>query len=826
MNISYRWLSELLPELEDSAEVVAARLAAYGAPVDRIEPIGRALSDIRLARVTAVREHPNADRLVLCDVDAGGIEEVQVVCGAPNVEAGRFYPFAPVGALLPGGMKIRKAKIRGEVSEGMLCSARELELGPEHSGILAIPGEFEPGAPFAETTGLDDFRLDVEVTPNRPDLLSHVGIARELRRGGGDQVVLRAPDGLENALSEDVELVRCALHGEAGEVPIHIEDSAGCYRYVGVVLRGVEVGDSPAWLASRLRALGLRPINNVVDATNFVLHELGQPLHAFDLGRLGGPAVRIRRARDGESLVTLDGETRRLDGNHLVIADAERPIALAGVMGGRDTEVTSATRNVFLEVALFDPAIVRAGRGSLGLSTDASYRFERGVDPEGLPGAARRAVALIRGLTGAQVEGTAADLYPEPREAPVVSIRPTRAARLLGRSFDADGIADLLAPLGLQEVSRDEERVHFRIPGHRWYDLEREVDLIEEVARRYGYDEFPEQSRSFRPSTVPDDALLPVEAAVRSFFIARGFHESRTAAFAAEEEGDVVLQNPLSAEEGRLRRDLLRGLGHRVSYNFARGARHVRLFEIGTVFAPSESGDERPHEATHLAAVFTGATRPPHWTAEAQSYDVWDLKGIAGDLATLLGKASVEPVQEESGGGGEAGTGNEDRNGAENTGGGIFEAAGPVFALLNGGGERIGRAGRVAATAVDAPAWADPVWGLELTLRAVEDEVPNTVFQELPSQPATERDLSLLVPGDLPAAEVEASIRNTAGELLEAVEVFDLYEGSGIPAGTRSISFRLRYRAPDRTLTDSEADEETTRILRKLTEEHGVRQRG
>jgi phenylalanyl-tRNA synthetase beta chain len=381
MNISYRWLQELVPELADPAERVASRLAMYGAPVEELVRLGEFLSEIVIARVAAVRPHPNADRLSLCTVDAGAGEPLQVVCGAPNVRAGAFYPFAPVGAMLPGDLVIRKAKIRGEESRGMLCSERELGLGRDHAGLMELHGRWHPGEPFLDALGLDDVRLVVEVTANRPDLLSHIGIARELAPGG--RLELPALPGAAQEASREPSFAVERLTGETGGVTVTIEDAGGCPRYLGAVIRGVTIGSSPAWLAARLRAVGLRPINNVVDATNYILYELGQPLHAFDLRWLGGPAVRIRRARSNEELVTLDGISRSLSPDMLVIADEQRAVAVAGVMGGEDSEVRADTTDIFLECALFEPKTVRRTRTALGLSTDASYRFERGVDPEG-----------------------------------------------------------------------------------------------------------------------------------------------------------------------------------------------------------------------------------------------------------------------------------------------------------------------------------------------------------------------------------------------------------------------------------------------------------
>ncbi len=813
MNISYLWLRELAPDLEDGPERVAERLAALGAPADAATPIGERLGDIVVARVIASGPHPNADRLSLCEVDAGTGATLQVVCGAANVRAGALYPFAPVGAALPGGVRIRKAKIRGEASEGMLCSARELELGHDHAGILELEGSFEPGAPFVAAAGLDDVLLELDITADRPDLLSHLGVARELE--GVEGVRIPTPPGLAEPLLEGPELATGGASAEAGGVSVHIEDPAACFRFLGAVLEGVRVGPSPAWLAMRLRAVGLRPINNVVDVTNYVTHELGRPMHAYDLDRLAGPEIRVRGARAGETLRTLDGVDRTLEEGMLVIADAQRAIGLAGVMGGEDTEVAAGTDAVFLELAHFQPGIVRATRRAAGLSTDASYRFERGVDPDEAERAFRRALALLTALTGGVVRGVIADAHPAPAEPREVPLRTARVTHLLGVEVTTARARDLLAPIGLEVVGGDGDRTVFRVPGHRHADLVREVDLIEEVARRAGYDSFPEERRAIRPSAVPDAPLSVLEGRVRDAWVGHGFLEARTAAFAAEDEGDVALVNPLSAEESRLRRSLLPGLAGRVRYNQARGRRDVRLFEIGTAFAPALPDAELPRETTRLAAVATGARRPAHWESPSPDWDLWDARGLLEATARVLGvEGQVVPAPDASPG-----------SDIDASIGGSILDPGASFLLREGSGRIVGAAGRVLSSAADAPPWSAPWIGLEALLPAEPDLADRRRLDPVPIHPASERDLALLADDAVPAGTIEGAIRDAAGALLEDVRLFDVYEGEGVGPGLRSLAFRLRFQAPDRTLTDAEVDEEVARLLRRLEEELDVRQR-
>lgn len=812
MNVSYNWLRSLAPDLRGSARELADRLAMYGAPVKEIVDVGAPLADVLVARVAEVGRHPNADRLSLCQVDAGDGELLPVVCGAPNVRAGRFYPFIPEGGELPGGNRIGRAKIRGTESRGMLCSARELGLGRDHEGILELGGSFTPGERFIEAVRLNDFRLDVEVTPNRPDLLSHIGIARELAPRGVAGVILPS---FEGRAEEPVELSFQADEraSETSSVNVRVEASAACPHYIGAVILGVRIGPSPEWLAARLRVVGLRPINNVVDATNWVLYELGQPLHAFDLQTLGGQIV-VREARAGEMIVTLDGERREVGPGMLVIADATRPIAIAGVMGGRDTEVSKSTRDVFLECAIFDPRAVRHTRRALDLSTDASYRYERGVDPDGVERAVRRACELIQVVAGGDVVSVAASVRARPREPRVIGLRAAMVERVLGVEIAPDRVRGYLEELGFGVEADSDTTWRVEVPGHRSYDVFREVDLVEEVARRHGYDSIPDQLRSYRPSVVPPDDVAQLEDRLRTLLVGRGLLEARTAAFARPNEGDVELLLPLSSEESRLRRALLPGLVHRVEANFNRGARDIRLFELGTVFSPG-GDDGLPLESTRLAAVVTGLRAPPHWSGDDATFDVWDLKCLAAELAEELG-LRLEP-------------GVDDLLSYAT----LFDPA-TCFRVLrdaprdeDGRGriaDAVGLAGRLRDGAVDTPAWAATVWAFELDLGGASwRALP--AFRRLPEFPAIERDIALLAPRSVTAARLEPTILAAAGELLEEIRVFDVYDGPNIEEGRRSIAFRLRFRARDRTLTDREIDPVIDRVLERLRDEHDVQRR-
>jgi phenylalanyl-tRNA synthetase beta chain len=801
MNISYNWLRTLLPKLSDSPDQVAARLAMYGAPVDEIVPLGEPLRDIVIARVVAARPHPNSDHLSLCQVDAGSGELLSVVCGAPNVRAECFYPFAPVGATLPGGLTIGQRKIRGEESQGMLCSARELNLGREHEGILELQGTFTPGESFIRAVDLDDYRLVIDVTPNRPDLLSHLGIARELASRGERSIVLpRFPRGRKR----DFTVQRATTDGEIAGVRVRIEEPEACPRYMAAVIGNVRMGPAPEWLAARLRAVGQRPISNVVDATNFVLQELGQPLHAFDLKRLRGPAIVVRNARVGEKLVTLDGVERSLEPDMLVIADAEHATAIAGVMGGQLSEVNDQTVDVLIECAHFEPRQIRATRRRLGMSTDASYRFERGVDPTAMERALRRVVDLIVACAGGECESELLDVSPVPMRERQLTLRPSRVAQVLGETFTPPRITGLLEPIGFKRVGTSRSPLKFDIPGHRWFDVLEEIDLVEEVARRHGYNEFAADLRPFRPSAVPDHPLSVLEDGLRTKLVGAGLLEARTAGFAPESEGDVALQLPLSSAESHLRRALLPGLLHRVEYNYTRGARDIRLFELGTAFA-AKSGPT-PDETTRLAIAITGARAPQHWMGASGDYSIWDIKGLAEDIAAPWG-LSVR-----------AGLSSDLRGITK-----IFEPD-LTFEILADGAV-VGQAGQIRSGAIDSPAWATSLFGLELIL-SEQFQTAGHQYRALPVFPAIEQDLSLLVPDSISAAQVEHTLRAAGGPLLEETVPIDVYRGAGLPVRTRSIAFRLRFRASDRTLTDGDARTLVGRILKRLQDEHGIERRG
>src|SRR5216110_72621 len=608
MIVSRRWLEALLDRSLDARDI-AERLTLHAAAVDAVVPLHQDLSDVLIARVLEVKKHPDADRLSLCLVDhGGGGGPVEVVCGAPNVQAGKTYPFAPVGAVLPGGLKLERRKIRGVESNGMLCSAKELGLGVDHAGILELDTQAPPGTPFLEAIPVADEQIVIDVSANRPDLLCHKGVARELAVALGGTVKLpEIPGGQGGQLRRPP---RPPLHLTAAVVDgveVRLEDPEGAPRYMIAVMRGVKVQPSPAWLAARLQAIGQRSINNIVDATIYILFEINQPLHAFDLAKLRGPAVVVRRAKPGEPIVTLDGVARKLTPEMTAICDAERPQIVAGVMGSAESEVSAATTDIVLEAAYFQPTRIRRTRRALGVSSESSYRFERGIDILAMPDALARAIDLIRAVAGGDVREAPLDIWPEPQQPRSVFLREARVAHLLGVPVPRKEIERLLSAVGFVVAPRD-ERMAVQVPGWR-PDVTREVDLIEEVARLKGYDTFPDELRPYRPGTVPDSPSELTLRRIRQQLISSGsgLLEARTLPLGPADGPDAVpVQNPLSVEEAHLRSRLLPGLLRRVEHNWSVGERDVRLFEIGTVFKKAPAG-ARPEEELHLGIVLTGA---------------------------------------------------------------------------------------------------------------------------------------------------------------------------------------------------------------------------
>jgi phenylalanyl-tRNA synthetase beta chain len=800
MRISYKWLSEHvdLPPVEE----LAKRLTAVGLEVEAIERVGANLAGVVAARIVASEKHPNAEKLSVTRVDAGSGEPLQVVCGAKNYAVGDVVPLATVGTVLPSGTKIEKAKLRGIESSGMLCSAKELALDVDASGLLILPREVAPGTPIAKALGLEDVLLEVNVTPNRPDALSHVGIAREVAALTGGTVRLPRPRLAEGG-------------GPAADaVRVRIEAPEKCHRYAARVVEGVRIGPSPAWLARRLEACGVRAISNVVDATNYVLLELGHPLHAFDLDKVAGHEIVVRTARPGERLTTLDGKERALVEDDLLIADRDRGSALAGVMGGAVSEISGATSRVLIESAWFEPSGIRRTSKRHGLKSEASYRFERGADPGMVVPALDRCAALVAELAGGTVRGGVVDAHPRPHRAVEVPLRWARPARLLGMPVARDDARRILVALGFEERASDAEGATFAVPSWR-QDVAIEEDLVEEIVRTMGYDAIPEtlpRLASNTPALPPEaEALLRVREALE----AAGFSEAVNFSFVAPKELEplrrpvrtprgeapgVPLRNAISAELSVMRTSLLPSLLKNAAANLRQHVDDVRLYEIARAYdARRGEGDAPALEEPRLAGVLLGRRTAPGWAEGGEKVDFYDGKAAVERVLSALGIVSGRWAAEAA------------------------SWAHPRFAAaLRAGGEILGHVGELHPRVAAAFELPGGVLAFELDLAALLRQarlVPR--YREIPRLPAVLRDLAVVVDDAVQAAQVIASVKGEP--LVEEALLFDVYSGAPLAAGKKNLALALRYRAAGRTLTDGEVDAAHARIVEGLRRDPEIR---
>ncbi len=809
MRISYNWLKEHvdLPPPEE----LALKLTAVGFEVEAVERGGRGLEGVVAARILASEKHPSAEKLSVALVDPGGGERLQIVCGAKNYRVGDVVPLARVGATLPDGRKIGRAELRGVESAGMLCSARELGLAEDASGLLVLPKEVAPGTPISEALGLDDVLLEVNVTPNRPDGLSHVGIAREVAALLGTKVRLPAPQLDEKG-------------GPASDaVKVRIEAPEKCPRYAARVVEGVKIGPSPAWLARRLEGCGVRSISNVVDATNFVLLELGHPLHAFDLDRVAGREIVVRTARAGEKITTLDGKERALDPDDLLIADRDGGSALAGVMGGGDSEISAGTTRVLLESAYFQPGGIRRTSRRHGLKTEASYRFERGADPGMVIPALDRCAALIAELAGGVVREGVVDANPRPWKPPEVRLRWHRPAEILGMDVPRALAERILTGLGFEEGKADAEGATFAAPSWR-VDVSIEEDLVEEIVRTQGYDAIPETLPHGSSGTPAESAEAQAIARIRGALEAAGFAESVNFSFVAEADlapfehevvtGDgkgralgVKLKNPISAELAVMRTALVPSLLKNAAYNLRQRVEDVRLYEIARVYHPHpRPGDTVSFEALQVAGVMVGRRSPPGWAVGREAVDFHDAKAAVSGVLEALGVPGVRWAAR-----GEAWL--HPRHSAA------------LVATFSGEDEIVGDAGEIHPRVAAAFELPSGVLAFHLSFDALLRRarlVPE--YRPIPRFPAVLRDLAVVLDEAVQAEDVLAAIREEP--LVEDAAVFDVYRGKPLPQGKKNVAVAIRYRAPDRTLTDAEADAAHQRIVARLAGKVGAELRG
>lgn len=801
MKVTWSWLGDWTG-LPESPEALAHLLATRGLPVESLE--GGATYDptIVVGHVLDVAPHPNADRLRLCRVDLGSGTR-SIVCGAANVAAGQRVAVAQIGSKLPDGTKLKKAKIRGVESEGMICSERELGLSAESEGIWVLPGSPAVGTPLADLLGSGDAVLDVEITSNRTDCVSVRGLAREIAAARGES--LKPPAPLRATAKSGPDLPR-----------VTIESASDCPRYMARVVTGLRIGPSPEWLRRRLEAAGFRSINNVVDVTNYVLREYGQPIHAFDASKVGGNEIRVRRARDGESLTLLDGRKVALGPHVQVIADAAIPMALAGIMGGLDSGVTDATTAVVLESAQFDPALTKAAARALGVETDASARFSQGVDPEGVALALDATARLLAEVASGAVPAAVVDHWPGKAAPLPIRLRLDRASRLLGIPLERETVTRALAGLEIaQQDSWAGEGADsvgvFLAPRFR-RDLEIEEDLIEEIARGIGYDAIPAALAAASVAAIPEPPERPFAARVVDVATGLGFDEAIGPALVGDipvearreiDDGSIwEIQNPKSRELKHLRVSLLPGLLAIAARNARHGVADVRLVEVGKVFqaTPPPLGAER----VDAALLITGA--PDAWNRPGADSDRYlELRGAVEALYEALGIDSWQ-------------------------GGSYHEACwtpgtGAVWSIS---GSRLGRMGEVAPSLVRQMGLSQPAWAAIVDLAAAFRAAPRERrYREVPRFPASKRDLAVLVQSGVTHEDLANTIRAAGGPLLHTIRLFDVYKfRDGEHAGRSSLAYALEFRSPERTLTDREVEEAIAAIVGALESKLGAAIRG
>lgn len=804
MKVSLNWVRDFV-DIDLDVEDLANRLTMAGLEVESIERFGVEFNDVIVARIEQVKPHPSADRLKLCAVNTGK-EILPVVCGAPNVKEGVYVAFAKVGAKLPGGYTIKSARIRGEVSEGMLCSEAELGISEDHSGLMIFPDNLPLGADLVSLLGLEDVVLEVSVTPNRGDCLSVLGIAREIAAITGKRV--RYPDFTVQETEEDIHNI----------TSVTIEDPDLCPRYTARLIKNITIKPSPLWMRRRLQAVGLRAINNAVDVTNYVMMELGQPLHAFDFRFLEEGRIVVRQAQEGEIFYSLDGKERVLRSGILMICDGVKPVAIAGIMGGLNSEVKGDTEMILLESAYFSPASIRRSARWLGMNTDASYRFERGIDPEGVIKALNRAASLIATLGGGTVCRGVIDSYPKKIVTSVpISLRWKRLNGVLGTDISQEEVKGILENLEMG-VSRDgKDKIVVTPPSFR-SDINREIDLIEEVARIYGYERIPVTLPSNRTEPGGISKKEQLEREIRAILRGCGFSEIITYSFipanfatylnlsgGPQVEKTLRIQNPLSEEQSVMRTTLVYSLMETVARNVRLGKTDLKFFEFGKTYLKRER-EMLPEERWTLGLVGTGYRYGESWHYSDLFFDFYDLKGIVEKILEGLHISDVDYVSSNG-----VPYLHPGRVSIVKLGDGILGYVGEVHPEVR---RRFDLQNRVVLAELD----------LEVLLGFLLDQ--RIVYREFSKFPASIRDAAFLVDREVEAKKLVEVARTHGEEILENVMIFDVYEGEKIGKDKKSIALRFIFRSKERTLTDAEVNAAHFRLIRAIEEAVPAKLRG
>ena len=799
MKVSLNWLKEFV-EIDETPAEVAEILTMAGLEVEGIEHKAQNLHDIKVARILDIKPHPRADRLSICQLDAGK-EEVSVVCGATNIGKDDFVPLALPGTKLPDGMLIKESRIRGEVSQGMLLAEDEMGLTDDHSGIMILPDDLASGQSLPGATDLEDWILDVTLTPNRVDCASILGIAREI--GALTKRKITVPE-------IQIEESDSPIDDLAG---VTILDSQGCPRYTAGLVEHVRIGPSPFWMRYRLHVSGIRSISNVVDITNYVLMELGQPLHAFDCHRLADRRIVVKRAEQGQIFTTLDDQTWYLDDQTLMICDGKEPVALAGIMGGLNSEITESTTSVLIESAYFDPLMISRSSKRLSLSTEASYRFERGIDIEGTDFALKRSLMLIAQLAGGDIAKGIIDCYPEPWSAPKITLRVDRANEILGTSIDMKEMADHFSSLSMAVRVVDQNRIQVCPPSFR-VDMTREADLVEEIARLVGYNNIPVTLPAIRPTeeNIPEVVL---RERIKTMLVGIGFTEIITYSFISPQSADILsageksdlrsfvkLLNPLSQDQSVMRTSLIPGLLSTVRLNSLRGQNDMRIFEWGKVYIKGDG--ELPQEKQILCALITGMVSTQEWYQEPREADFFDIKGIAENSLEELG---IEKAEYKTNGPKEGFDPHE-------------------YARIFSSGSEIGAIGKVSEEALEAYGIEKKAFVLEL---CIDTLLPLVVwvnkFTPLAKFPSVRRDISIIVNRSIPSAMLVGIVKEKGTDLVESVDLFDLYQGEQVAPQEKALAVRISYRSKERTLTDDEVNQTHEYVIDEICRQTGGRLR-
>lgn len=798
MKISLNWLKEYVDLTGISVDEIVEKVSIAGLEVEEVIDQSELYRNMVVGFVKEAKKHPNADKLSVCIVN-DGTTDYNVVCGAPNVATGQKVAFAKVGAIIPSnGMKLEKVKIRGEVSMGMICSEMELGISDNHEGILLLSDDLKEGTPLSDALGMNDVVLDVSITPNRADALSHIGFARDIAA-----IFKRKFSYPEIRISE--------VSKKSSDVAsVEIEDSENCPRYIGKIVEGVTIKESPEWLKRRLKSIGLRPINNVVDVTNYVLYEVGQPLHAFDLDNLADKKIIVKCAEEGEKFTTLDSKDRILSSKDLMICDARKKVAIAGVMGGENSEVTSSTKNILIESAFFNPSSVRKTAKRLGLSTDASFRFERGTDYNIVVWAARRAAQLINELAGGEILSGEIDAYPNLIPVRTTEVRLNRIAKVLGYTIQHEDVKSILINLGFVIKSADQEKLVLEIPSYR-HDIEREIDIIEEVARIYGYDKIPDIDH-ISVSVEPKIDQASFNDNVRNILTSLGFFEIITNSLLNEEIAEkfglaIKVLNPQSSEMSHLRPSLLPGMLQSVSNNLKVSERNLKFFEIGKVFESKtvneiESFDDFS-ENDNLIIALTGHSVQTEWFEKDKLFDMYDLKGMVESFVSkLLPKVNYN----------------------------LAESSDNDFNLclqLSIGGNEIGKGGKVAENLLKMFDINQDVFAFIINLDRLREVKPSEkIFTELLKFPKVYRDVAFILDKTIKSDKVIEIIKQSSSNLLHQIKLFDIFQSDSLGEGKKSLAFQLEFYNKERTLTESEIEKDFRNIIKAVEKELNAQLRG